>query len=322
MILEDLNSKWLTIKDCKTISGYKAIRLSASCVPDLFIGEDINGFRCLILFLPNDIDIKLKGAQKKNISIEYNKKTTAIVIQLSDANFSELFNDLIMSLHNRIQDIKEPDVHSRELICAFYKWVELFEPNNNKRLSPEQIKGLFGELFILRNLLYETSIENVDEALQAWQGPYDTSNDFIFDSKNTEVKTKMESLSSIWISSEFQLEKEFDKELELAVVSVKMDLVNGESIYDILVKITQIVRENIGDLSILYHTLSQLGLTVESTMEYNNNRFLVSKVNTYDCGKKGFPGLSKSNIPTEISNLKYNLRITTLQEFMIQEKHY
>lgn len=88
MILEDLNSKWLTIKDCKTISGYKAIRLSASCVPDLFIGEDINGFRCLILFLPNDIDIKLKGAQKKNISIEYNKKTTAIVIQLSDANFS------------------------------------------------------------------------------------------------------------------------------------------------------------------------------------------------------------------------------------------
>lgn len=198
-----------------------------------------------------------------------------------------------MSLHNRIQDIKEPDVHSRELICAFYKWVELFEPNNNKRLSPEQIKGLFGELFILRNLLYETSIENVDEALQAWQGPYDTSNDFIFDSKNTEVKTKMESLSSIWISSEFQLEKEFDKELELAVVSVKMDLVNGESIYDILVKITQIVRENIGDLSILYHTLSQLGLTVESTMEYNNNRFLVSKVNTYDCGKKGFPPIIK-----------------------------
>lgn len=322
MILEDLNSKWLTIKDCNTINGYKAIRLSASCVPDLFIAQDINGFRCLILFLPNDIEIKLKGAQKKNISIEYNKKASAIIIQLSDVNFSELFNDLIISLHNRIHDIKEPDVHSRELIYAFYKWVELFESNYNKRLSLEQVKGLFGELFILRNLLYETSIENVDEALQAWQGPYDTSNDFIFDSKNIEVKTKMESLSYVWISSEFQLEKEFDKGLELAVVSVKMDLVNGESIYDILMKITQIVRENIGDLSILYHALSQLGLTVESTMEYNNHRFLVSKINTYGCGKKGFPRLSKSNIPAEISNLKYNLRITTLQKFMIQEKQY
>ena len=57
-------------------------------------------------------------------------------------------------------------------------------------------------------------------------------------------------------------------------------------------------------------------------MEYNNHRFLVSKINTYDCGKEGFPVLSKSNIPAEITNLKYNLRITTLKEFIIEEKEY
>ncbi|MFA8434141.1 MAG: PD-(D/E)XK motif protein [Marinifilaceae bacterium] len=322
MFLENLNKKWQTINNCDTVSGFKIMRISSSCVPELYIALDENGFRCLVLFVSGEVKIKLKGSQKKNVSIQYNKDAEAVVIRLCDSNFMELFNDLVISLYNKVKAIVDPQILSHELIGAFYKWVELFEPTYTKKLSQDQVKGLLGELFVLRNFLTDTSVENIDEIMSAWQGPYENSNDFILDSKNIEVKTKMESQSIIRISSEHQLKKEFDKGLELAVVSVKLDLVKGESIYDLIVKIVQILREKLGDLSILYHALNQLGLTVESTIEYNNYRFLVSKISHYDCSKDNFPGLSISNIPKEISKLRYNLRINSLQEFLIQENQY
>jgi len=146
--------------------------------------------------------------------------------------------------------------------------------------------------------------------------------DFEFDIKNVEVKTKKESKLFVKISSEFQLENTFDKGLELLVVSIRTDLINGKSLHDIIVMIIENIRKNMGDLSILYRALYQKGLSVENLKEYNNHRFIVLRTELFDASKEDFPKLSKSNIGNEISSLKYNLRVTQLHQFLIEEKKY
>lgn len=322
MNVNNLKSKWENIIDFKDNSGYKALRITSDCIPDLYIATDEDGFRYFLLFLPLNIEVKLKGTDKEKLKIAYNKDKNIILIKLNDLDFVDLFNDLIISLYSKIKEIDNPNIYSKELIYSFYKWAEFFEDKLGSKLSNEEIKGLFGELFILNELLEKADPNNINFILDSWKGPYDTTNDFVLDKKNIEIKTKDDSKSFVKISSEYQLEKEFDKGLELLVVSIKNDMLKGGSINDLLNVIVDNVRQNLGDLTILYHTLAQKGLTIESSKEYNNFRFIVTKTNSYDCNDIAFPKLSVSNIPEEITQLNYILRLTTLNNFLIEEKKY
>lgn len=322
MEINTLTSKWENFESFKANKGYKALRLSVDCIPELYIGTDTDGFRCLILYLPDNIDIKLKDNDKEKLKLSFLSPEKIILIKLNDADFIDLFNDLILSLYLKIKDLNDPDYYARELISSFYKWADFFDDKITSRLNNDQIKGLFGELFVLNRYLKQSDSKTIDKILNSWKGPYNIAHDFVFDTKNIEVKTKEESKPFIKISSEYQLEKEFDKGLELLVISLKTDMIKGISIHDLLKEATIYIRQNFGDLSILYRTLAQIGLTTESSTEYNNYRFIVSRTNSYDCEPDDFPKLSVSNLPQEITKLSYNLRITTLNNFMLEEKIY
>ena len=320
MNINDLKLKWSNISKVK--DGFKALRITAKCIPDLFIGVDKNGYRCLILFIPMNVEVKLNGVDKEKLRLEYIKSKNVISIRLNDPDFQDLFNDLVFSLHSKIKDIKEANEYTSQLIQGFYKWAEFFADKHKYELSREEIKGLFGELFMLNEYLNESTPSNINNVLNSWKGPFDTAHDFIFDYKDIEIKTKELTKPIVRISSEHQFENEFDKGLELLVVSVQMDLVEGRSIQDLLLLAIGIIRKNNGDLAILYNAIKQKGLTVNNSKDYNNHRFIVDVTHLYDCMAVGFPKLSVSNIPDQISNLDYLLRVNSLGEFMIEEKKY
>jgi hypothetical protein len=322
MDLSILKAKWDNVLLFQDKKGYKALRISSECKPELFIAVDAEENRCLLLFLPTDFEVKLNGTDKEKLQLTYVKEKNVILIKLNDIDFIDLFNDLIISLYSKIHKISDPNSYSKKLISSFYKWIEFFDEKQNKKLGIEEIQGLFGELFVLNEMIVDANNQNINSVLESWRGPYDNTNDFVLDKKNIEVKTKQESKSFVKISSEYQLDIEFDKGLELLVVSVVNDISQGKSIFDLLSEIIVFIRENQGDLAILYHALNQKGLTIDTVKEYNNHRFIVKKTTTYNCTKDDFPKLSTSNIPEEITKLKYQLRTTTLSDFLIEEKKY
>ncbi|MCB4800028.1 PD-(D/E)XK motif protein [Neotamlana laminarinivorans] len=318
----ELNSKWENIASFKNKKGYKALRITAVSIPDLFLATDEDGHRCLLLFLPKKVDVKLKGVDKSKLLISFLPSKGIVLIKLKDFDFKDLFDDLILSIYSKINLISKPVQASEEFIKTFYKWALFFEDKKVKKLGEELIQGLFGELFVLSQYLNESNPSNINSILDSWRGLYDAANDFEFDLKNIEVKTKKESTRFVKISSEYQLEKVLDKDLELVVVSVKLDLIEGKSIHDMLLEIVKQVRENLGDLSILYQALNQKGLTLENLKQYNNYRFIVTKTESLNAGHDDFPKLSISNIVSEVSNLKYMLRVTQLNQFLIESKKY
>jgi hypothetical protein len=318
----DLNSKWENIVKFKNKKGYKALRISSACLPDLFLATDTDGYRCLLLYLPKNMKVKIKGADKNKLLLSFLPSKCILLIKLKDFDFIDLFNDLILSIYSKIKLISKSDKASEDLITTFYKWSDFFEDSLRNKLSEEQVQGLFGELYTLNEYMKESNPSSVNSILSSWKGLYDATNDFEFDLKNVEVKTKKESQPFVNISSEFQLDKEFDKGLELFVVTVKIDLVEGKSILDMLLENIKLIREIFGDLSILYQALNQKGLTTDNLKQYNNHRFVVTKTELFDAAISDFPKLSRSNIVNEISNLKYKLRVTQLDQFLIELKKH
>jgi hypothetical protein len=322
MNYNQLTAKWSIINSENEYKGFRALRLSSECVCDLYIGMDRDIFRCLILFVPEGIEFSLKESQKENIELHFIQSKRAILIRLNDSTFQDLFNDLIFSLYMNIKDINDPEEYANQLIRGFHKWSKFFESRVDHRMSQEELKGFFGELFILNERLKNTLTSKIDEELIAWQGPYDITHDFIYDRVDIEVKSKNSDQAFVKISSEYQLNNDFDKGLELVVVSLLIDLINGQSLHDLLNAILKHIQEYNGDSTIFYNALRQKGVTLQNSVEYNNHRFLVERIQRYNCLQPSFPSLSISNIPEHITKLNYSLRVTALSEFLIEDKKH
>jgi hypothetical protein len=324
MTMESLNlkSKWDLLSNESIQNGFKALRITANCIPELFIALDSNNNPCLLLFAEEDVDLVFKGAEKDKLSLSLNLPSQVLVLKLKDPNYVDLFNDLILSLYNRVFRISDNKTSIQEFVNTFYKWAEFFEEPDRNKLTFEQVKGIIGELNYLKEILHSSSIENIDFQLESWMGPYETSNDFVFDKKHVELKTKDSSSQVIKISSEFQLEIEPFKTLELVIVSMQTDYINGLSLSDSISICLDLIRERYGDISIFLRALRQIGLSPEASKDYDNLKFRIINSNVYDCTDDNFPKLTTQNIPLGISNLKYSLNVSTLEEFLIKETIY
>src|SRR5690606_29736245 len=124
--------------------------------------------------------------------------------------------------------------------------------------------------------------------------------DFVGNNRNIEVKAKSHSAISIKISSEFQLHLEIGKVLELAVVNINIDSVNGKSIKDLVLEIREAVISKLGDFSILLRALSQFGLTMRNLENYDNIKFNPVSIDGY-LVRDHFPRLNPDNLHKAIS---------------------
>lgn len=322
MKAEDLEKKWSGLNHAPVVGAYSTIRVAADCIPALFIGYNDESSRCLILSLPEKNLVDIIGEHKEYISIEYFDESMHVIIRLKNDNFYDLFNDLIISLYQRIKSIVSPGEAASQFILFYHKWSEFFTNPQSSILSLDEVKGLFGELFILRNLLDHSSAASINEVLSSWVGPYNKGHDFVHDFFDVEVKTKITTKADVKISSEFQLDPDFDKGLYLTVVSVDLNTENSGSIRDLVAEIRDLVILKFGDESIFLRALNQKNLTINNLKDYDNFRFEVKSIVRYDCKNDDFPKLTVKNIAPELSKLTYTLRVSSLDSFITESINY
>ena len=86
MDINSINSKWNDIAGFQELEGYKALRISAGCIPDLFIATDENENRCLLLFLPSNTGIKFKGTIQSLLEDKKETKLERAIAELMVQN--------------------------------------------------------------------------------------------------------------------------------------------------------------------------------------------------------------------------------------------
>jgi hypothetical protein len=317
MEVSHLNKKWSKLK-ADNIIGFRTLRISAECIPELFLALDGNGNRCLLLRAKTNTDYDIDSSDKENIAIEFVPERHLIVLRLISVEYSELFNELILSLYNRIKEISDSATSVKELICSYAKWSAFFSDKVKKRLSEESLKGLFGELVFLKELIENAPPSEVNRFLSAWKGPYDAVHDFEFPDNDMEVKTKDINSSSITISSEYQLQTKAGKSLQLHVVDVKQDE-NGCSISALLLMIRQLVIGRAGQLSTLLNALIEKGITYQNCAEYDHLRFLPVQIRTFDPDHPSFPKITKNLLSPAVTHVTYSIEISLIEPFLTRK---
>jgi hypothetical protein len=319
MEVKELKEKWKRLNP-DHIKGFRSLRITGDSKPDIYIGLDEKGNQCLILKLPTNYRVGIQPAIKENLSLEMFSDKSLIVLKLFYKEYADLFDDLIISLFNKIKEISDPKTYTQEFIQFFYKWSEFFSDKVNERLSEEKVKGLFGEVLVLNQLLAETNPENINDVLTSWRGPYDAVNDFIQEHQNLEVKTKDLAVSHVHISSEFQLEPEQGKVITLIVVDVSKNQ-SGASLKDLLNHSRELVTTRLGNISILLKAIFKKGLTFQNLHEYDVYRFVPRSIVSYRCDHPRFPKIIRSALPNSIDQVSYSLRTDLLEEYIINKNY-
>lgn len=315
MTTSELETRWSQTLSPSNI-GYRMLRISAKCIPELYIAMDVKGFRYLILQAPKSIKVGRKPIILEHLVLEAHEEENFITIGLTNSKFIDLFNDFALSVFHQIENEGDPDIYIDKFVDTFNKWADFFEDKSGQ-LSENELRGIFGELVILKWLLLNTKLEQ-NTILSGWVGPFGKPQDFNLPNVKMEVKTKSKDDVEVRISSEYQLETEESKELQLVIVDVlKNEL--GYTINYVINSIKESILNKNDVMQVFIKSLAKTGINLQNLHQYDYLKLQPLSALFYNCMDNDFPKIIKSNMPTGLSKLKYTLNTNIIEPFIIKE---
>ena len=220
----------------------------------------------------------------------------------------DLFRGLCSTLTDSLEPVEDPAAALTVAQQHIKRWKLFLAGRVSGVLSQEEVRGLYAELTILRNVI---SARGEMEGLAAWCGPDRTQQDFVFDDTAVEVKAiSGQERNSVRISSEDQLES-LTGSLFLTVIRVATGSESGTSLNELVACIEQGLSEPdaadrfVGKLaSFGYAPMNEYDLPKFNVLE---TRFFLVEEN--------FPRLVRSTLPQGVARVSYDLEIEALVPF-------
>ncbi len=195
------------------------------------------------------------------------------------------------------------------------RWRELLAKSHPRRLSEEKLKGIFGELWYLRELT------DVDlNAIDYWVGPQGDPHDFSNGKLDIEVKTTTKKVRTFWINGINQLTPPEKGILYLNTMKLEKVKSGGENIPNIIKSLKKMGINHTKLLSLLI----ELGYSINDNKYYKNFRYQIKENRVYVVDDN-FPRITvnsfKGNIlPKNVIDIVYEIDITSEPPIPISDK--
>lgn len=253
----------------------------------------------------NGIDVDLRaGAQNQQ----------HLVLTLERQIDRDLFEGLCLTLAASLEHATD-SVSSLAVSLAHIRRWKTFLSGRSQHLSIEEVRGLFAEIVFLTELI-DRNMSSI-AALDAWLGPERSHQDFIFGNTAVEIKSLSGAeRSSIRVSSEDQLESLNDALfLRVYRLSSLADATGARSLNAIIASVQTQLGEadaiEAFDRKLVAHGYAPLPV-------YDEPCFVVSELRNYRVSD-GFPRLMRSQLPTGIANVAYDIKLETIALYECDE---
>lgn len=240
--------------------------------------------------------------------------TQELLILLLENDLTDIFTMFIEDVIETISSVTSSEEAVFLISRRVSYWKRLFGKFYGGLLSPQEQRGLYGELVMLKEFLENTS-RNIN-VIEAWQGPFGTNQDFYFNNTAIEVKTSKSNTAIIKISNEFQLDTAGFENLFLSFLRLS-ELPNGENTLLKLINEIRFLLENYPEfLAEFNQKLVQLNVTSDTENEYDKTGYTIRSTLHYKVGKD-FPKIISSMIDSAISHISYEISPNECKEFEI-----
>lgn len=256
--------------------------------------------------------------QKRMFNPLTNKDGWFLVFEQQDLISNGIFEYLVGDIIDFIIDSNNQNHLETKLKKVLFKWQSFFLKNSANGLSEQQQQGLLGELIFLQHMLVSTN--NPRRILSSWYGVYKEKVDFQIGNFGVEIKTSSTGKPyKVTISAEDQLDTDQNLDLYLYCIMLEKSKRLGITVIELIKDIRTILIDHPDILAEFNNKLFQCGIIEPNLSEENLIKFIVKDSFYYSVGDE-FPKISKSILPSGISNVKYQLSLDSCNSFKVQEE--
>lgn len=314
------NRPWDYIKTPAEDLSVRQIRESKHL--PLYWGKDSNG-RCVFIYEMNEDGTEI--FQKNSVSVHGINitfrvlKTTGnqgLILVLEKHIDQDLFFSLCETLINALVEISDPLVGLSVALSQIKRWKAFMAGKNGRVLSADEVRGLFSELKFLQLMLDEMDTDI--KAVEAWQGPETSHQDYIFSDTAVEVKSLSgRERNTVKISSEDQMES-LNSNLFLKVFRL-IDMPDSKASLSLneLVKTVEETLTEAEAMEMFDSKLAKAGY-VQLTA-YDKPKFVIAEEQTYRVAGK-FPKIVRSELNSGITRVAYEIKLESIRDYLCADK--
>lgn len=296
-------------------SDFNVRQIAGEAAVPCFWGRDATGACLFIVELQGDHAAKYrKNAITVNgIDIDLragDQGQQHLILTLERQVDRDLFEGLCRTLASSLEHATDSASSLAVSLAHVRRWKN-FLAGRSQHLSAEEVRGLFAEIIFLLELV-DRNI-SCSAAVEAWLGPERSHQDFIFGNTAVEIKSLSgRERSTVRISSEDQLESLNDALfLRIYRLSSLTDATGARSLNEIITA----VHARLDDADAVETFDRKLVAYGYAPLpDYDQSRFVVSEVRSYRIAD-GFPRLTRSQLPTGIASVAYDIRLETIEPF-------
>jgi hypothetical protein len=301
-------------------------RYSVNSIPEIYIAiRRSTGEKGFALSVDASIELNLSRYDSfKDIRIEkfpdeFKERNNLILILLSNQRDDEVFETLCLDLIEDLGSINNESHQVRELFNRLEKWKSLFEMADEEGLNAEAQRGLFGELYFLRNWLNNST--NHSRCIKSWLGPDKAIRDFQLMDWAIEVKTTFgNNHQKLAIANERQLDSTALHTLILFHLSLERQQENGETLNQLISSVKSLLFNDYLTLIQFKAKLLLAGYFDNHVSLYENSGYLIRQASYYHV-RDNFPRIEEMDIRPGVGEVKYTIIISDQVSYNINEDY-
>ena len=287
-------------------------RVNSTHLLDLYVGIDEKARWTLLLISEYP---PLNVASSRMILIKSGRrpdKKWSLSFSLVDDSYKDMFVLFCEDIISSSACIKNKEKATRFVGKRYTEWREMLANAKGKLLSPEEIKGLLGEMYFLKEYLCDQ--HGAEKAALSWTGPKRLPQDYIIDDTWYEVKTVSSSRNEIHISSIEQLDCE--KMGELVVIRADKTSITNVNAVNLNTMYTELLTMLPNDDSRESFSTMLLRYGYYPCPEYENEEytFEIKTVDRYTVSSD-FPCVRRADLPECIMEVKYSLVLAAIDSY-------
>lgn len=236
-----------------------------------------------------------------------------LIVSLDDPSAGDIFHRLCLSMMEAAQASEGESQAVRSVLNHLQRWHDFMSAAASRRLSEEEVRGLFAELVIMEHLIEHYPILR-SSLPEFWRGPLDDAKDYRLEGLDIEVKaTGGRNGPHVKISSAEQLDVE-DSPLVLAVVELKTadDGDTGETLNAIIRRMRQ--RMVTSGETLFDKRLLSVGYA--ALEDYDQPQFRVGDIAFHEVSD-GFPSITASALPDALREVRYELDTNMIAAYRV-----
>jgi hypothetical protein len=324
--MERIKEIWTQLEENSSeVAGLFKLRYSDTSKCDVFLGIKYpETHRMLIIKAPftvgKDFNFKyeFRGLKFDKIYDPDDSKFLLLNLVLVDKQFKDVFDTLVADVVEAVIYESDIKVILKNYSIRLIKWQSLFERFKQQGLTPEEQRGLYGELFFMRKFLQVNS--DFKNIVISWMGSEKQIRDYQFGRWSVEVKTTHgNNHQKVHISSERQLDTTNLDNLFLYHVSLETRQHAGEPLNQIVDAVTEILSIELEALNQFKNKLIEGGYFDYHRPLYAETGYFIRQETFYKV-KDAFPRIEESDIRTGIGDVKYSIILTQCSSYLHSEQ--